>query len=151
MRDMARFIAAGFGTGYAPVACGTMASFAATFVGGALLYVSPLLLLAAAVICLPIGYLAIQHAEVKGDPNWVVIDEFAGQWITLLGLSAPTVSGLCIAFFLFRVLDIAKPGPIGWADQQEGAVGIMSDDLVAGAGGALLLTMLRLIGGVGAA
>jgi phosphatidylglycerophosphatase A len=26
-----------------------------------------------------------------------------------------------------------KPGPIGWADRQEGAAGIMADDVIAGA------------------
>jgi phosphatidylglycerophosphatase A len=28
---------------------------------------------------------------------------------------------------------VAKPGPIGWADRQGGAAGIMADDLIAGA------------------
>ncbi len=34
---------------------------------------------------------------------------------------------------IFRLLDVAKPGPIGWADRQGGAAGIMADDLIAGA------------------
>jgi phosphatidylglycerophosphatase A len=27
---------------------------------------------------------------------------------------------------------VAKPGPIGWADRQVGAAGIMADDVIAG-------------------
>jgi phosphatidylglycerophosphatase A len=30
------------------------------------------------------------------------------------------------------LLDVAKPGPIGWADRQSGAAGIMADDVIAG-------------------
>ncbi len=41
--------------------------------------------------------------------------------------------GLLAAFLMFRLLDVAKPGPIGWADRQGGAAGIMADDLIAGA------------------
>ena len=38
------------------------------------------------------------------------------------------------AFLLFRLLDIAKPGPIGWADRNvKGAFGVMLDDLIAAA------------------
>jgi phosphatidylglycerophosphatase A len=38
------------------------------------------------------------------------------------------------AFLLFRLLDIRKPGPIGWADRNiKGAVGVMLDDLIAAA------------------
>ena len=38
------------------------------------------------------------------------------------------------AFLLFRILDISKPGPIGWADRNiKGASGVMLDDLIAAA------------------
>jgi phosphatidylglycerophosphatase A len=75
----------------------------------------------------------------------VVIDEFAGQWITLLALAQVTAAGLIVAFVLFRVLDIAKPGPIGWADRQHGTFGIMADDVIAGAIGAAILLMVRVL------
>ncbi len=81
--------------------------------------------------------------EADADPGWVVIDEVAGQWITLLGLREPTPLGLLAAFALFRTLDIAKPGPVGWADRRRGAVGVMADDVIAGGLGAALLWALR--------
>jgi phosphatidylglycerophosphatase A len=40
---------------------------------------------------------------------------------------------LALSFFLFRMLDILKPGPIGWLDKNlNGGLGIMADDLAAG-------------------
>jgi phosphatidylglycerophosphatase A len=89
--------------------------------------------------------MAIQRAGVDGDPGWVVIDEFAGQWITLLALARPTVPGLIAAFLLFRLFDITKLGPVGWADRQHGAFGIMADDVIAGIIAAVLLGALRLL------
>ena len=140
---LARFVAAGFGTGYAPVAAGTVASFAAAVSGAELLHASPLLLAAAAVLATVGGYAAIRQAQVVGDPGWVVIDEFAGQWITLLALARPTLAGVAAGFVLFRLFDVSKLGPVGWADRQHGAFGIMADDVIAGAIAAGLLLLLR--------
>jgi phosphatidylglycerophosphatase A len=140
-----RFIAAGFGTGYAPVAAGTVASAAAVLSGAALLQVSPLLLVVAALLATAGGYVAVRRAGVEGDPGWVVIDEFAGQWITLLALVRPTIPGLIAGFLLFRLFDITKPGPVGWADRQHGAFGIMADDVIAGIIAAVLLVAIRLL------
>ncbi|MFL5251643.1 MAG: phosphatidylglycerophosphatase A [Rhodopila sp.] len=142
---LARFIAAGFGTGYAPRAPGTVASAAAVLVGAVLLAVFPPALALAALVATIGGFIAVERAGITGDPNWVVIDEFAGQWIALLALARPTVSGLLAAFILFRVLDITKPGPVGWADRRHGTFGIMADDVIAGAITALVLVMARLL------
>ena len=57
-------------------------------------------------------------------------------------LQHPRPLELAAAFVLFRALDIAKPGPIGWVDRQKGAVGVMGDDLVAGAAGAVIVWAL---------
>jgi phosphatidylglycerophosphatase A len=141
---LARFIAAGFGTGYAPLAAGTVASAAAVVTGAGLLALSPWALALAALLATIGGYLAVKRAAVEGDPGWVVIDEFAGQWITLLALARPTVPGLIAAFVLFRLFDITKLGPVGWADRQHGAFGIMADDVIAGLIGAALLAAIRL-------
>jgi phosphatidylglycerophosphatase A len=61
----------------------------------------------------------------------------AGQWAALLtsGGSLPWVG---VSFCLFRLLDIVKPGPIGFIDRMSArtlrgkAWVIMADDLVAG-------------------
>ncbi|PPQ39541.1 phosphatidylglycerophosphatase A family protein [Rhodopila globiformis] len=142
---LARLIAAGFGTGYAPRAPGTVASAAALLVGAVLLAVSPLALALAALAATIGGFIAVELADVTGDPGWVVIDEIAGQWIALLALAWPTLPGLAIAFVLFRLFDIAKPGPVGWADRKHGTFGIMTDDLIAGVLAAAILALLRLL------
>jgi phosphatidylglycerophosphatase A len=142
---LARFVAAGFGTGYAPLAPGTVASVIAVLVGAVLLAVFPPALALAALAATISGFIAVERAAVIGDPNWVVIDEFAGQWIALLALARPTVVGLLAAFILFRILDITKPGPVGWADRRHGTFGIMADDVIAGAITALVLVLARLL------
>jgi phosphatidylglycerophosphatase A len=142
---LARFIAGGFGTGYAPFAAGTVASAVAVVVGAGLLLLSPWVLALAALLATFGGYRAVKGAAIEGDPGWVVIDEFAGQWITLLALARPTIPGLVAAFVLFRIFDITKLGPVGWADRRHGAFGIMADDVIAGIIAALLLVLMRLV------
>ncbi len=133
LRRLARLLASGFGVGYAP-ASGTVASALATLAGGGLMLANPLALPLAALVACLIGLWAIAATvPADDDPAWVVIDEVAGQWITLLGLARPTGPGLLFALAVFRLLDVAKPGPIGWADRQGGAAGVMADDLIAGA------------------
>jgi phosphatidylglycerophosphatase A len=136
-------IAGGFGCGCAPLAPGTVASVVAVAAGAAMLLVSPWLVAGAAVLATVGGYAAVRAARVEGDPGWVVVDEFAGQWITLVALSRPSWLGLAVGFVLFRLLDVTKLGPIGWADRQHGVFGIMMDDVIAGVIAALLLAALR--------
>jgi phosphatidylglycerophosphatase A len=102
----------------------------------------PWLCLAAALLLTALGLWAVASCEeAREDPGWVVVDEAAGQALALAALPAGApLWGVLAAFALFRLFDIAKPGPVGWADRQEGASGVMLDDLVAGAlAGAMLL------------
>jgi phosphatidylglycerophosphatase A len=98
--------------------------------------------LAAALLFTALGLWAVSRcAAARADPGWVVVDEAAGQALALAALPAGApLWAVLAAFGLFRLFDIAKPGPVGWADRQEGALGVMLDDLVAGAlaGGVLL-------------
>ena len=132
MSRAARWVAGFFGAGLAPVAPGTVGSLAAQAHGYRLMQLPPIPLTSALLLASLGGLWAVQAARVEGDPGWVVIDEVAGQWMALLGLARPTPAGLGAAFLTFRLLDIAKPGPVGWADRQPGAAGIMADDLIAG-------------------
>ena len=139
----ARLIASGFGLGFAPRAPGTVASAAALALGALLKLASPGFLPLATLVVIIAGMWAIGAVEREtgdaiGDPGWIVIDEVAGQFVALLGLARLqlgwlSVAGLAGAFLLFRLLDIAKPGPVGWADRQRGPAAVMGDDLVAGA------------------
>lgn len=142
---MSRLVASFFGVGFFPVAPGTAGSAAALLIGAVLMLGPPWLLPLGAALAAAAGYLAIPRAvtDPHADPGWVVIDEVAGQWIALLGLAGISFAGLILAFAGFRLLDIWKPGPVGWADRQTGAFGIMTDDILAGGGVALALYAAR--------
>ena len=87
---------------------------------------------------------AVLRDTPNEDPGWIVVDEAAGMLLALAGLSADAnIWGVLIAFGLFRVFDIFKPWPISWADQQKGAIGVMLDDVVAGALVAAALILAR--------
>lgn len=94
-----------------------------------------------------IGFFAVRAVlrdTPNEDPGWIVVDEAAGMLLALVGLTAQaSIWGLLIAFGLFRVFDIFKPWPISWADQQKGALGVMLDDIVAGALVAVALILAR--------
>lgn len=66
------------------------------------------------------------------DRGEIVADETAGIWLAML-MAGPYWPGLVFALFAFRLLDIAKPGPIGYLDRRvSGAAGVMLDDILAG-------------------
>lgn len=68
----------------------------------------------------------------EGDAGWIVIDEGAGVFVALIGLSV--WPGAVAAFLVFRAADIFKrafPG-VAQADAIPGALGVTADDLVAG-------------------
>ena len=136
LRDPAILIATWFGAGFLPKAPGTWGSlFALPFAwllvaaGGA-----PLLAGAVAILFL-IGWWASSHyIEQSGidDPGSVVVDEVAGQWLTLVAVPLDPLLYL-IGFLLFRIFDIIKPWPVSWADRRVGGgLGVMLDDILAG-------------------
>jgi len=141
-------VATVFGIGYFGVAPGTVMSAIAVplailigiFGGGGMG------ILGASLIALIIGILACaEHVRETGreDPSECVIDELAGQWLacsfamlTLGGLLPPngiSIPAFAVAFALFRLFDIWKPWPVGWADRNlKGGLGVMTDDMIAG-------------------
>jgi phosphatidylglycerophosphatase A len=140
-----RLIASALGAGYSPIAPGTAGSFVAVLISWPFLLGPWWLLPLATLIVAIVGTWAIAQvpATATDDPSWIVIDEVAGQWLALLGLTHPTWPGFLAAFLLFRLFDITKPGPVGWADRHHGPIPIMADDLIAGAIAALVLLGAR--------
>jgi phosphatidylglycerophosphatase A len=67
----------------------------------------------------------------KKDPHQCVIDEVAGQLISLWFLPH-TIGFYGAAFLLFRFFDILKPFPIRQSEKLPHGTGIMLDDLLAG-------------------
>jgi len=141
------------GIGFLRPASGTWASALAVAVGLLLHGLGGFPLLAIAMIAATgLGFWACARGVEPGtDPSEVVIDEVAGQWLTLcfpsaafwgMGLDHFPYPGWVAAFVFFRVFDIWKPWLIGRADRRGDSVGVMLDDLLAGiaAGIAVILS-----------
>ena len=109
-----------------------MASLAAAVLAAALLMIGPPAVWLATALAVFAGAGALGVLGAIGDPGWVVIDEIAGQWLALSVLARPAPLGLLAGFALFRLFDIAKPGPVGWFDRRAGALGVIGDDIAAG-------------------
>jgi phosphatidylglycerophosphatase A len=147
-RRLAITVATWFGCGYSPIGPGTAGSLGAILVAWALHELAgwPPIWFAGLALALagPGIWAADVTAKASGckDPGLVVVDEVVGQWLTLA--AAPTfqlIPVLC-AFFLFRLLDIWKPFPARQLEALQGGWGIMADDVMAGAYGALVLWLL---------
>ena len=80
----------------------------------------------------------------RKDDGRVVIDEWAGYMITIYLLPAHWF-WFAAGFFVFRFFDVIKPPPAHGLQRLGGGLGIMIDDLVAGAFGFVLLHGIRFI------
>jgi phosphatidylglycerophosphatase A len=76
------------------------------------------------------------------DPGPIVIDEVAGMTLSVLVFPL-TVPVLIAGFFLFRVFDVVKPPPAYGSQKLGGGVGVMIDDLIAGAYALAVLAAAR--------
>lgn len=146
MNRLATLIGTVMGVGYLRPAPGTWGSLVALPMAWVLHVIGgfPLLLIGVVASFL-IGLWAtgvMTRGSDDHDPSEIVIDEVAGQWIALLPLSYVAWDrglditmlwpGWIAAFLLFRLFDIAKPGPIGKADRRGDVMGVMLDDVIAG-------------------
>ncbi|MCE3254618.1 MAG: p [Rickettsiaceae bacterium] len=81
----------------------------------------------------------------KEDPGEIVIDEICGQLLTFFigSFVMDVISNftlIFLSFVFFRLFDITKPFIIGLADKNvKGGLGVMMDDLLAGAAAAVSL------------
>jgi len=151
MNRVRLFLVTGFGSGWLPGAPGTWGSLAAAglwLVTARAMGHRPTVLTAivaagvigAVAISVALSPWAVRRAG-REDPSFVVIDEWAGQWVALLGM--PWLLGACVGwgdlavvaavqFVLFRVFDITKPWPCRRLEKLPAGWGIVADDLAAG-------------------
>jgi phosphatidylglycerophosphatase A len=135
------------GAGYSPVASGTVGS-AVTVVA---LWLIPFTTLSLAITCLAVTVVGIwasgrvERAVGRKDPGIIVIDEVAGMMLSVLLLPL-TVPVLVAGFFLFRLFDVWKPFPAHGSQKLGGGLGVMIDDLIAGAYALIILLVARRLG-----
>lgn len=135
---MRKVVASGFGVGFIPSRLWDSHSGAGTFGAGlaavlALLWWTAPWWVGAAVFVVFLAlslWSAAPFAEDHADPGWVVIDEMAGTFVAVIGLSGwPWLVAVVVA----RLADIFKVLPgVPQAERLPGSVGITMDDVVAG-------------------
>jgi phosphatidylglycerophosphatase A len=137
-------VATVFGAGFSPVAPGTFGSVAGVALSMATLSWPLYAKLAVLVAVSLAGWWAAERiGRAWGhDHQRVVIDEVAGQYLTLL-LTAGSHVSLLIGFVLFRFFDITKPQPARYFDNQKSGWYTMADDLAAGLYGLAALTLVE--------
>jgi len=145
---MAIFLATGFGSGYSPIAPGTMGTAVAIPIYLLLefhLQLGLFAYIAVVVLITALGCVVAQRAGRHfgaADAGQIVIDEIAGF---LIGMTAapPRWQSLMIGFVLFRLFDIVKPWPARYFDRRvANGFGVVMDDVAAGL--YMLLVMLLL-------
>ncbi|MEZ5503909.1 MAG: phosphatidylglycerophosphatase A [Halioglobus sp.] len=149
LRHPVQLLAFGFGSGLAPKAPGTAGTLVAVplyllFAHWDLLHYT-LLVGLGALLGIWICDAASRQLQVHDHPG-IVWDEFVGYWITMWAVP-PTWTWIIAGFVVFRVLDIVKPWPVSVLDRKvRGGLGIMIDDVLAGALACLTLHIaLRLV------
>ena len=85
----------------------------------------------------------VERESGRTDPGFVVIDEVAGQWVTL-ALTPAGIGHALAGFALFRFFDIVKPWPVRRFERLPGGQGIMLDDVAAGIYGLIVMALLRI-------
>ena len=145
----ATLVATFFGAGRLKPGPGTWGSLAAGLLWWLLASRLPVSLQLPVIVLLVVVITAIgipaATLEARGcgqeDPSHVVIDEVAGQLVTLIAcplLWKPLLAG----FILFRAFDIVKPPPIRRLERLPEGAGIVVDDLGAGVYGFIALQLL---------
>ncbi len=146
-----RLLACGLGLGLSPRAPGTCGTLL-----GVLLYLPaahlplPVYLLALAALAGIGVWICGRTAEelADHDPSAIVWDEVIGFLTAMIAAPAGWV-WLVAGFVLFRFFDIAKPWPVRAAERLPGGLGILLDDVVAGALSLVVLQLAALAIGPG--
>jgi len=142
-----------FGAGFGKPGPGTWGSVAAVLLWAVYAFgfhPAPLtllvVLLGAIALSLIVGIPAatiVARESGRKDPQFVVVDEVAGQWITLIGSHADWRHAL-IALVLFRLFDITKPFPVRQIEALPEGWGIVLDDVGAGLYALVIASLLHL-------
>ncbi|MDF1735394.1 MAG: phosphatidylglycerophosphatase A [Minwuia sp.] len=149
IQRLATFLATFGYSGLIRPAPGTWGSLAALPVGWLIMWSGgQIALVAAILVTFGVGLWAarvhMRAHRTMHDPSEIVIDEAAGQWIPLLPFTTFDPVGYLLAFVGFRLFDIWKPGPVGWADRRlKGSLGVMADDIVAGIFAVICVLLLQ--------
>jgi phosphatidylglycerophosphatase A len=130
-------------SGFFPIAPATFASLIFcllyVFVPGGEVIANPIVAVITLIISVPVST-RLEHKHGH-DASCIVIDEVVGMQAILVA-AQPTVLGVVIAFFVFRVFDIVKPFPAAHAQELPNGFGVVADDVMAGLYSRLVMIVL---------
>jgi phosphatidylglycerophosphatase A len=164
-RPFSTLLSTGFGSGLFPKVPGTAGSAVALALAWVAVHFIPVFhvvhatsipaavgLLASGLVVFAVGVpLTTRTSRMLGakDPGVIVLDEFAGQFIASAAVplfayasGARETAAWIGSFLAFRVFDVWKPGPIRTIQELPEGLGIMIDDVLAGALAAGLTILL---------
>lgn len=128
------FFATGFYSGYISKGPGTVGALVGILI---FLLVNQLPLYLHFILLIIYLFFSFKTTEIaikffkKTDPPQVNCDEILGMWIALIFFDV-NLKTLITGFILFRIFDIWKPFPIKYFEKMGGAIGVLSDDIIAG-------------------
>lgn len=147
---VSKVVATAFGAGYSPVGPGTCGTAVAVPIAYLLADLPMWQFAAIAVAVTALGVLVAHHAGLAWgteDDQRIVIDEVAGYLITMIPVDRGSWAPLVVGFVLFRALDMLKPPPVRWLDENlPGGWGVVLDDAAAGVQGAVIMALLAHFG-----
>lgn len=128
-----KFIATGAFSGFIQPFSGTWGTIPALAISYFFIGNNPLILWPIAIVTIFISIWAATEAEKLWghDNKKIVIDEWAGMFITLLYVPV-SIQNYIIAFVMFRFFDVAKVPPASQFERLKGGYGITMDDVMAG-------------------
>ncbi len=142
-------IAYGFGAGLSPKAPGTMGTLVAIPIYLLLANLPGLVYLLAVAAMIGVGVWACDKVASElgeDDPSAIVWDEVVGFLVAMAAAPVISLAWIIMGFLLFRLFDIYKPWPVSWAENRfRGGIGIIADDLIAGAMTWVVLTVMAMI------
>lgn len=154
VNGLAKAIATALGAGYSPLAPGTCGTLVTIPLAWALAGLALWPYLAVVVVVTGVGIWAAERADKAWgthDSGRIVIDEVAGYLVTMALVSRGHWVPLVVGFVVFRALDILKPPPIRWLDENlPGGFGVVIDDVAAGVLGMGIMVALDRAGALSA-
>ncbi|MBN1211583.1 MAG: phosphatidylglycerophosphatase A [candidate division Zixibacteria bacterium] len=127
------FLATGIYSGFFPIVAGTIGTIPAWLIVFFLIGDNPLALGILSAVTFVVSVWSAGEAEKMfgHDAKKIVIDEWAGMFLTLLFIPF-SLANYLIAFFAFRFFDVAKIPPASQAEWLPRGWGITLDDIIAG-------------------
>lgn len=143
------WLAYGFGAGLSPMAPGTMGTLVAIPIYLVLASLPGLVYMVAVAALIAVGIWACGKVAAESgqdDPPAIVWDEVVGFLVAMAAAPVVSLAWIIMGFLLFRLFDIYKPWPVSWAQERfRGGLGIVADDLIAGAMAWVVLTFMAMI------